>query len=294
MKTIKFKLTLGHKLRAIIATAFMIALLVGCTPTTQAPPTQRPAPSFKPTTPNTSKSVHLLLGNPSKATENVANPDNYLMIKPQYVLSYNNTKGTPNWVSWQLNQSWLGSADRQNNFRPDSTLPTGFVRVTPTMYAGSGYDKGHVAPSADRTKTADDNSATFLMTNMMPQTPDNNRNTWGNLEDYCRELVSQGKELYIVAGPSGNLGEPLKGKVTIPKSTWKVVVVLDKPGSGLNGITASTRVIAVNIPNEQQLDNNWRTYKVSVDELEKLTGYDFLSNVSPNIQASIESKVDNQ
>ena len=43
----------------------------------------------------------------------------------------------------------------------------------------------------------EDNAATFFMTNMMPQTPDNNRNTWGNLEDYSRELVSQGKELYI-------------------------------------------------------------------------------------------------
>lgn len=291
MKIIKFVFTVGHKLRALVATAVMIILLVGCTPTTQAPPTQRPAPSLKPTTPS---NIHLLLGNPSAATASLDNANNYLMIKPQYALSYNNTKGTPNWVSWQLNQSWLGAADRQNNFRPDSTLPTGFVRVTPTMYIGSGYDKGHVTPSADRTKTIEDNTATFLMTNMMPQTPDNNRNTWGNLEDYCRELVSQGRELYVVAGPFGSQGEPLKGKVTVPKSTWKIVVVLDKPGSGLKGITASTRVIAVNIPNEQQLDNDWRTYKVSVDELEKLTGYNFISNISSNIQAIIESKIDNQ
>lgn len=130
------------------------------------------------------------------------------------------------------------------------------------------------------------------MTNMMPQTPDNNRNTWESLESYSRELVNQGKELYIIAGPLGSQGQPLKGKVTIPASTWKVIVVLDRPGAGLKDITANTRVIAVNIPNEQQLDNNWSTYKVSVDELEKLTGYDFISNVSPNIQASIESKVD--
>jgi len=82
--------------------------------------------------------------------------------------------------------------------------------------------------------------------------------------------------------------------VTIPQSTWKIIVVLDSPGSGLTGITANTRVIAVNIPNEPELNNDWRAYKVSVDELETLTGYDFLSNVSPNIQASIESKVDNQ
>lgn len=284
--------------RVLVATAVLVASLIGCTPT-QIATAQEPTTTQKPqstptlTTPTRSPtSVHLLLGNPSGATASVDNPDNYLMIKPQYALSYNNSKGTPNWVSWQLNQSWFGTADRQNNFRPDSTLPANFLRVTPTMYSGSGYDKGHVAPSADRTKTVEDNSSTFLMTNMMPQTPDNNRNTWGNLEDYCRELVAQGKELYIVAGPDGTQGQPLKGKVTIPASTWKVIVVLDRPGAELKDITANTRVIAVNIPNEQQLDNNWSTYKVSVDELEKLTGYDFISNVSPNIQESIESKVD--
>jgi endonuclease G, mitochondrial len=178
-------------------------------------------------------------------------------------------------------------------FLSDNTLPAGWTRITPSAYTGSGYDRGHIAPSGDRTKTVEDNAATFLMTNLMPQTPDNNRNTWGNLEDYCRELVEQGKELYIVAGPAGSQGEPLEGKVTVPQTTWKIVVVLDNPGSGINGITANTRVIAVNIPNQEELNNDWRAYKVSVDELEKLTDYDLLSNVSPNIQEIIESKVDN-
>ncbi len=72
--------------------------------------------------------------------------------------------------------------------------------------------------------------------------------------------------------------------MTIPTSIWKIVVVLDRPGAGLNGITSSTCVIAVNIPNDQEINNDWRAYKVSVDELEKLTHLDFLSNVSQNIQ----------
>ncbi|MBD2564539.1 MULTISPECIES: DNA/RNA non-specific endonuclease [Nostoc] len=277
-----------------LAVATALIALLGCSPAQ----TQVPTPTIeKPLQPtpivSTSISPHLLLGNPSSATPTKLTPDNYLMVKNQYALSYNQSKGTANWVVWQLNKSWLGDAERQNNFRPDNTLPTGWTRITPSAYTGSGYDRGHIAPSGDRTKTIEDNAATFLMTNMMPQTPDNNRNTWGNLEDYCRELVSLGKELYIVAGPAGSQGEPLKGKVTVPKSTWKIIVVLDSPGSGLDGITANTRVIAVNIPNEQEINNDWRAYKVSVDELEKLTGYDFLSNISPNIQEVIESKVDN-
>lgn len=276
-----------------LAVATALIALLGCSPAQ----TQVPTPTIeKPLQPTpivpTSISPHLLLGNPSSATPTKLTPDNYLMVKNQYALSVNQTKGTANWASWQLNKSWLGKAERQDNFRPDNTLPAGWVRVTPSMYSGSGYDRGHIVPSADRSLTEEDNSSTFLMTNMMPQSADNNRNTWGNLEDYCRELVSLGKELYIVAGPFGSQGEPLKGKVIIPKSTWKIVVVLDNPGSGLNGITANTRVIAVNIPNEQEINNDWRAYKVSVDQLENLTGYDFLSNISQNIQEVIESKVD--
>ncbi|QFS50967.1 ENDOG, endonuclease G, mitochondrial [Nostoc sphaeroides CCNUC1] len=180
-----------------LAVATALIALLGCSPAVTQVPTPTTEKPLQPTPiVPTSISPHLLLGNPSSATPTKLTPDNYLMVKNQYALSYNNSKGTANWVAWQLNKSWLGNADRQNNFRPDDTLPTNFLRVTPTIYSGSGYDRGHIAPSGDRTKTVDDNSSTFLMTNMMPQTPDNNRNTWGNLEDYCRELVSLGKELY--------------------------------------------------------------------------------------------------
>lgn len=270
---------MGHLqvfLRLRVATVSLVLLtLLGCSPSLFTKP----------------EDAHLLLGNPSNAQASVAYPDNYLMLKPQYALSYNRSKGTANWVSWQLNKSWLGSVERQNNFRPDDSLPEGWERITPSVYIGSGYDRGHITPSGDRTNTIEDNAATFLMTNMMPQTPDNNRNTWENLERYCRDLVAQGKELYIISGPFGSRGQ-LKGKVTIPRFTWKVVVVLDKPGAGVGGVNENTRVIAVNIPNEQKISYDWRFYRVTVDRLEKLTGYDFLSNVSPDIQNIVESKID--
>jgi len=286
-----------NRVRALAVTLVLVAL-IGCSSTSQSLTTQPGALSTtkvtKPSSTLSSTSIHLTFGNPSGATQSVTNPDNYLMLKPQYVLSYNRSKGIPNWASWQLNKSWLGTADRQNNFRPDPALPAGWERMTPTFYTGSGYDKGHVVPSADRSKSVEDNAATFLMTNIMPQTPDNNRNTWGNLEDYSRELVSQGKELYIIAGSAGSQKQPLKGKVIIPATTWKIVVVLDRPGAGLSGVTTNTRVIAVNIPNQDAIDNDWRAYRVSVDELERLTGYNFLSKVNSSIQRAIEARVDNQ
>lgn len=235
----------------------------------------------------------LLLGNPSRATSNPGNADNYLIEKSQYTLSYNRSKGTANWASWQLNSSWLGNVDRQDDFRPDDTLPEGFYQVKPTDYTRTGYDRGHIVPSADRTRSKSDNSSTFVMTNMMPQSPANNREIWRELEEYARSLVRQGKELYIIAGPQGRVKTIAEGKVSVPRYTWKIIVVLDRPGTGLSGIKPTTRAIAVRIPNDESVANrDWRQYRVSIDALEKLTGFDFLSNVPKSTQDAIEAGVD--
>ncbi len=242
-----------------------------------------------------SASIHMILGNPSGAAQNTDMPNNYLMEKPQYVLSYNNQKGTCNWVSWQVNASWLGSVNRQDDFRYDPDIPAGWNVVYHYDYSGSGYDRGHMCPSGDRTLTIADNSATFLMTNMIPQAPDNNQGPWAELENYTRSLASQGKDLFVISGGFGARGTIAGGKVTVPDRTWKIVVVLDAPGLGINGVTAATRVIAVDMPNEQGIRyHDWKMYRVSVDDLEAMTGYDFLSRVSPSIQNVIEARVDDQ
>ncbi|MDJ0556521.1 MAG: DNA/RNA non-specific endonuclease [Microcoleaceae cyanobacterium MO_207.B10] len=240
-----------------------------------------------------SPKVHITLGNPSNATVSIENPDNYLIEKPQYVLSYNRDKGTANWVSWQLNKSWLGNVERQDDFRPDNNLPEDWYHVRANDYRGSGYDRGHLIPSADRTANQKDNSATFLMTNIIPQAPDNNRETWRELEQYSRELVEEGNELYIIAGGYGKKATLADGKINIPSRTWKIVVVL-KQGSGVRGVNKNTRVIAVDMPNSNRIRSDWKAYRVSVDKIERATGYDFLAKVSKEIQDVIESRVDNQ
>ena len=65
--------------------------------------------------------VHLFTGNPSGAAHDKAQPDNCLLRKKQYALSYNNSAGIPNWVSWQLSKAWLGRSRRDNPFAPDTT-----------------------------------------------------------------------------------------------------------------------------------------------------------------------------
>jgi endonuclease G len=240
-----------------------------------------------------SSSVHLKLGNPSNATDNpAASPNNFLLVKPQYVLSYNNSKRVPNWSSWELNQSWIGTLPRKNDFRPDSNLPKGWYQVTPADYNSSGYDRGHMTPSADRDNSLDNMSSTYLMTNILPQSPDNNQGPWAKLEQYCRDLAAQGKQLYIIAGGYGEKPAIGKGtaKIVPPARTWKVIVVADRPGAA---ITKDTRVIAIDMPNEQGIrDTDWRKFRVSVAALEAKTGYNFLSAVPADIQKTLENRVD--
>ena len=252
--------------------------------------------STTPTTDNT----HLALGNPSAAVANTTYYTNYLMQKTQYAMSYHRDRAIPNWVSWYLGSSWLGSTARQDDFRADATLPTGWYQVGGTSYTGSGFDRGHNCPSADRTGTVTDNSATFLMSNMIPQAPNNNQQTWGNLEDYTRSLVTAGNECYIIMGSYGSGGTGSNGyattinsgKIAVPNRIWKVIVVLPNGNNDVNRITTSTRVIAVNTPNDNTVSATWGSYRTSVDAIEAATGYNLLSNLPASIQSALESKVD--
>ena len=241
-----------------------------------------------------STSVHLTMGNPSNAVADTGFPTNYLMEKPQYAMSYHRDNGTPNWVSWHLDSTWLGSTPRQDSFRPDTSLPAGWYQVKATDYSGSGYDRGHMCPSADRTKTVADNDATFLMTNMIPQAPTNNQQTWANEENYLRSLATAGSELYIISGGYGVSGYIASGHVAVPTYTWKVVMVLSSGTNDVGRVTTSTRLIAVFIPNNNSVVSDWKQYRVSVDYVESMTGYNFFSNVPDSIENTIEAVVDTQ
>ena len=261
--------------------------------TTQNPIPQGQKTSQPVTNVEQAQKIYLALGNPSNATESTANADNYLMINTDYALSYNNSRGTPNWVAWRITESDFGNADRQNNFRPNADLPPSFKHVTPTDYTGSGYDRGHLCPSADRSSSEEANSETFLMTNMTPQTPDLNRNVWEKFESYSRELVKKGNvDLYVIAGVYGEKGK-LKRKVTVPTDCWKIIVAVPQ-GSDISAVNEKTHIVAVDMPNTAGIaDTDWRQYRTTVRALEQKTGYNFLSNLPQNLQDKLENKIEN-
>ena len=248
------------------------------------------------------QSPDMLMGNPSNATPDASNADNFLMVKPYFALSYNNAKGTPNWVSWRLTDADIGSAPRVP-FYPDETLPSGFRMVTPADYTGSGFDRGHMCDHSDRSATPEASHATFVMTNMIPQSPYVNEKAWAQLEAYCRNLVERGhRHLYIISGPAGQGGEGKKGPKTqigkrtqliVPAQCWKVIVVLDgDPGDDLQKVNANTRLIAVIMPNDMTVGEEWAGYRVSVRAVEQLTGYTFFDRVPMAIIEPLKAGVD--
>ena len=246
-------------------------------------------------------SVHLTMGNPSGAAASIGQPNNYLMEKPEFALSYSRDLGRPNWVSWHLSDDWIGSLPRVDTFRPDPAVPPDWYRVQAFDFTDSGFDRGHMVPNADRDKETSIpiNQATFLMSNMVAQAPDNNQGPWASFENYLRTLLPA-DEIYVVAGGvgaggSGSNGDVTMtlagGHVTVPAYTWKAALVIPKAdGDDISRVSCSSRTIAVIMPNTQGIRNDpWENFLRNVDAIETLTGYNLFSSLPEPIQRCVEA-----
>ncbi len=244
----------------------------------------------------------LLFGNPSAATSTATDSNNYLIIKHQFSLAYNNSRGIPNWVGWHLSTAWKGTAERCDCFTQDTQIPTGYYRASTSHYTGSGFDRGHLCPSDDRDASDTDNAVTFKMSNIAPQAPQLNQITWLALENYCRNLINAGNELYIFSGGYGQGGVGSSSdttysinsdKIKVPSRFWKVIIVLPNGSNDLSRVTTSTRVIAVDMPNVQAVSAMpWTFYRTTTDAIETATGYNFFSALPTATQAAIEATID--
>ena len=146
-------------------------------------------------------------------------------------------------------------------------------------------DRGHLFPSGDRTKSLQDNSSTFLMSNMIPQHPANNREVWRELEEHSRDLVEEGLTLYSFAGGIGQIKTISDGKITVPEYVWKVVLIENKRSGEVDAI-------AVIMPNSKKVrKTDWEDYITTVDKVESVTGYNFFSYLIDDVEGKIESKI---
>ena len=232
-------------------------------------------------------SPHILLGIPLDADPS----DDYLINRQYWVASYNEGRLVANWVAWVLSAAEMGNTGRVGKFHRDDDLPASFRKVRHEDYTNSGYQRGHQCPSNDRTTTFEANNATFLMTNMQPQTGELNHGPWQRSEEWAQTRARSGKHVLIVAGGVFTAGSgKISPGVAIPDASYKIAVVLE-PDQTAADVTTQTIVCAFIMPNLHEVKRNCYDYLVSVDEIEKQTGYDFLRDVPDDIENVIEAKV---
>ena len=252
-----------------------------------------PSPSHPPV--SEARQRHLLFGMPSAAG---TTPDDYLLLRDRYVLSYHRGRRVLNWASWSLREADFGDISKQRDFRPDDELPVEWgVRPDDEDYAGSGLTRGHMVPSGETTADRALNSSTYLFSNIFPQAESVNGGPWNKMENYYRDLVRfEGKEAYLIAGtifkgPTRTIGRGLH----VPTAAFKIVVLLDR-GQTLADVTPATRVIAAVMPNTPRVskDAPWSSFRTSVADIERQTGLRFFSTLPPTVADALRQKVDHE
>ncbi|MFL5487143.1 MAG: DNA/RNA non-specific endonuclease [Gemmatimonadaceae bacterium] len=225
--------------------------------------------------------------------------DDFIVRRAQLTSSYNVTKGTPNWVAYEMEASHFGDEDRCDCFTFDPALPSTFAPYTTADYTGASaingfaIDRGHLARSSDRDAGSLDNAITYYFTNIVPQAADNNQGPWSKLEVYLGDLAKlQGKEVYVIAGVAGSRGTlKNEGKITIPEYVWKVAVIMPH-NQGIENIhdLGDVELEAVIMPNVAGIRNDdWQKYRATVNQVEALSGYDLLALLNDEIETAVES-----
>ena len=236
-------------------------------------------------------SVHLAFGNPSNATADPANEDNFLVVGEGSVFSYNNSRGGLNWVSWRTTRDDVGDKIPRPDFRPDPRLPKWYKRIGYYDYSGSGYDRGHMVPSADRFANPRMNEETFMMSNIVPQTGALNQFPWNEFEMYVRSQAWRKLDVYQIAGCYGDAGR-LKNKITVPTNCWKIAMIMPR-GRKADQVDERTRIIAVDMPNIDGIENDkWQKYQTTIRDIEQRTGLNIFADRPQQLQNAIEIRRD--
>ena len=200
-----------------------------------------------------------------------------------YTVSYNHDNREPNWVAWVLTSNHASGKLPRGDFQDDMDMPS--PKGTKADYYNSGFDRGHMCPAGDNKWSQKAMDECFLMTNMCPQTHSLNAGVWNSIEQQCRTWAKKYGRVYIVCGPiylnkqHRKLG---KNKVVVPDAFFKVVLRMGKNPQAIGFICR----------NQTEKGLQKKDFVNSVDEVERITGYDFFSKLPDNIEKRIEAKAD--
>ncbi|MGF1451336.1 MAG: DNA/RNA non-specific endonuclease [Opitutales bacterium] len=201
-----------------------------------------------------------------------------------FIVGYDEEMRNPAWVAYRLTYTPGGTtAERPDDFDVDRRTR---ARVDHDDYTHSGYDRGHMAPNYAIGVVYGPQAQfeTFLMSNIVPQSPGLNRGLWRLLEEeVARDWLPDYRELWIISGPVYE--EPVRrlpSGVAIPDAFFKIVVDLTDSGE--------LRMVSVVVPQEAEDFSEASRFLVSIDEIEDATGLDFMSLLADETEDQVEAE----
>ncbi len=172
-------------------------------------------------------------------------------------------------------------------------------QFTEDPYKYSGYDHGHICPSADRLRATECNYQTFYITNMQPQFNKFNAGLWEKMEEDVRNWANQSDTLYVCKGGTidnaNNILEYINrsshqstrvNASHIPVPKFFFMAVLSRKNSKWQGMGYWVQNL-----NEDHSNDSRRNYAITIDRLEELTGLDFFCNLPDDIEEEVEKSI---
>lgn len=230
-----------------------------------------------------------------------------------YTLSYNRQHNQPSWVSYILTREHaLGDLPRKDSFKADPLVTGG--SASKADYTNSGYDKGHLAPNADMNWNLTVQSECFYMSNMSPQTHSFNAGLWSRMESLVRDWAIEYDSVFVSTGPVLNAATVKRCNVTIScgldgtgDTSWECITYIQttEPFKTI-GKTHTISVpdyfykvvycpsicqaIALLVPHENR-QGPLQAWVVTVNDIELVTGIDFLPDLDDELEEQVESSV---
>lgn len=237
---------------------------------------------------NTQKEIEAPKATSRAKTKDIELPaigDNDQILKRTgYTVCYNAENRIPNWVAWRLTADHTTGPYKRGGIKFQEDEDVEEPRATDSDYRQSGYDRGHMCPSGDNKWSEEAQRESFLFTNICPQVHNLNAGDWNEMEQQCRKWAKEYGEIYIVCGPILYRQKHKKigsNKVVVPEAFFKVVLCMEGTPKAIGFIYKNAE------GNRPKGD-----YVNTVDQVERITGYDFFANLPDNIEKKVEAKAD--
>ena len=205
-----------------------------------------------------------------------------VLRNPGFLVGYSEERHQPLWVAYRAETlKGTPALPPRPRFEADKRTTSG---ISYFDYRGSHYTRGHLAPNylIGKLYGAEAQKATFLMSNVSPQTARLNELVWQRLEEAESDRVAPSAvQLWVLAGPLFS-AQParLKRGIAVPEAFYRIWLDLR------DGAPAALAFI---VPQDVCGTEPLSKFVTSIDEIERRTGLDFCAELDDTREAALES-----